>query len=79
MAIKKVYCSDSNDQLPTLEIYKNADGELFVNLSEFDTHSTDLYTVLSEKDAKELITDLAYQFGLLIDDPEREYQRVWNE
>lgn len=68
MGTKKVYFEDGKEtDFPQLEIHKNRDGNLFVGISEFETHSTDLYLCLSEADAIKLISELAWQFGLVDD------------
>ncbi len=71
MGNKKVYFSDeSEDNFPQLQMFKNTKDELFICISEFDTHSTDISLCLSKDDAIALISELAYQFDLVNDDIE---------
>jgi len=62
MANKKVYYNEDN---PTadLQIFKSADGGLFVSLD--DNHGGALSVSLTEEDALELISDLIKDFDLL--------------
>jgi hypothetical protein len=68
MGTKKVYFEDGKEEeFPQLTMHRNKDGNLFVGISEFETHSTDLCLCLSEEDAITLISELAWQFNLVDD------------
>lgn len=73
MPHKKIYFTDSENE-DTLQIYKNANGELFVSLGD---DMNNKYICLPKEDAMEIITELAYNFGLLADDAEREGLPTW--
>jgi len=77
MPSKKIYYPENEEQSPELQICINSNNKLFVCISEFDTHSTDLFVELSLDDAKEIVTQLAYDLELLSDDPEREFMPTW--
>ncbi len=73
MPHKKVYFTQSENE-DELQIYKNANGELFVSLGD---EMNNRYIALPKEDAMEIITELAYEFGLLADDVEREGLPTW--
>lgn len=60
-----------------LTICKNEDGGLYINLSPFLTHSSDEFIVLPPEDAIEIITNLAFQFGLIDNSPNIEGKMLW--
>lgn len=76
MPNKKIYYSEEAES-PELTIHRNKDGNLFVCLSDVIDISNELSVVLTQEDAEELITDLAYQFGMLEDDPDRMFMPTW--
>lgn len=73
MPHKKVYFTESEHE-DELQIYKNSNGELFIALGD-DINNN--YISLPKEDAMEIITELAYAFGLLADDAEREGLPTW--
>lgn len=77
MPSKKIYYPENEEQSPELQICINGSHKLFVCISEFDTHSTDLSIELSLSDAKEIVTQLAYDLELLYDDPSRDFLPTW--
>ena len=73
MPHKKVYFTESEHE-DDLQIYKNTNNELFVSLGD---EINNRYITLPKEDAMEIITELAYAFGLLADDVEREGLPTW--
>jgi hypothetical protein len=78
MASKKIYFNESEENPVEFEAYKNMDDELFINVSPFPaTHSSDIFLTLSEDDAKDLISELAFEFGLIDESEELEGRLYW--
>jgi len=67
----------SNDEIQ-LQIHKNSEGNLFVCLIPFPTHSSDEFIELSTEDAIDIISALAYQFNLIDDSLELQGKMMWN-
>ena len=61
-----------------LEIHENSEGNLFVCLIPFATHSSDEFIELSKEDAIDIISTLAFQFDLVDDSEESEGRLYWN-
>jgi hypothetical protein len=66
MARKKIYSSEDSENPVELDICKNTNGDLFINLSPFPSHSSDVYITLPREDAEEIIQDLAYSFDFIL-------------
>lgn len=64
MASRKVYFTEPACEAE-LEAYKNVDGELFISLADKSDGGMGEYIALPPEDAKELITELAIEFGIL--------------
>lgn len=67
----------SHDDI-VIELHKNQNGNLWICMMPFPSHSSDAFIELDVKDAKEIIKELAYSFDLLVDDPDRNFMPTWN-
>jgi len=77
--IKKIYVSDKSDSgSAELRAYRNESGNLFVALDDsISPYYGSLFAEIPTDDAKELIKELAYEFDLLYDDPDRNFMPTW--
>lgn len=77
MALSKTYYNDKDENSPHLTIHRNDKGDLFICLSPFPSHSEDVFLVLPPEDAKEIISELAFEFDLINDDPILDGKMIW--
>jgi hypothetical protein len=68
MGKRTVYFDERSNEETTLEAYCNTNGDLYVCMSPFESHSGDIPIIIPHKDAITLISKLAYEFGLVNDD-----------
>jgi len=76
MGSKKIYFG--NDGYPEMEILRTAEGNLFINLIPYESHSSDVWIELPIEDAKEIITELARQFGMIDESLEHGGRIIFN-
>jgi len=77
MPSKRIYYPYGGDQSPQLEIFRNTSKNLFICLSPYESHSSDVFIELPISDAIEIITDLAFSFDLIDDDPKLKGKMIW--
>jgi hypothetical protein len=77
MSTRKIYFTEEEHE-SELEAFRNIDDNLFVCLSSKGYPDlNNRYIALHKKDAIALISELAFDFGLVDDNPEHEGKMIW--